>query len=405
MESDLIIIGAGLVGASLLAALKNSGFRIIVLESHIPISTQTQPDSRPLTINECSRRILETLGIWSTLQPWAEPIKTVHISEQNRFGTLRFKAAEENLAALGYVVPCDQLQNQLCRKGTENPAVKFVPLQKLLHIELEPDQEVQVTVQTQQGVLTVAAKLLVIADGAHSLARQMLNIDVVKPLDQHKGIIFTVEFSQPHPPICYERFTNQGIIAVLPLKNPLRCRIVWVASDKLMAEMQHWSDQRWCDQLQQVFHGRLKNCTMVDRGSVFPLETVLAKQQIKPGAVLLGNAAHTLYPLAAQGFNLGLRDAAALAEILVAAKKNQQSIGDLQVLKQYQDWRTADQRWITGLTLGISYLFEAPLPGLGMFRAGGLLATDLFEPLKRRLAKRFLGLSGKLPKLARGISL
>lgn len=402
---DIVIVGTGLVGTSLVVALQAQGWRIAVLETHVPVAAMAiQVESRPLFLAYGSQKILETMGIWRHLAAQAEAIQAVHVSQQNQFGVLRFRASEEHLPALGYVVPFDLLQQYMLQQAAQCAAVKFIAIQKILQVENQTDQ-VQVTVQTIDGEKILQTELLIAADGAHSPTRELLHIPTVEKASDEVALTVELELTEPHQHTAYQRFTEQGTIAILPLKNLQRCRLVWTLSRRLADQISQWPDSQLADYLQTALQGRLGNWRVLARGNVYPLETVLAQQQIRRGVILLGNAAHTIYPLAAQGFNLGLRDLAVLAEILVEARVNQQRLGDERVLTAYVEWRKADQRWITGLTSAISQLFDCHVPGLSAFRAAGLLITDLVLPLKHRLAKRLLGLAGKLPKLARGISL
>jgi 2-octaprenyl-6-methoxyphenol hydroxylase len=400
---DIIIMGAGLVGTSLAAALKNTHFRIAILETHLPELIAGGGDARPLSLAYGSHKILDTLGLWSELGKSAEPIQAVHVSEKNRFGALHFRATEEKVPALGYVVSFDRLQDLLYQQAAQSDAVTFIPIQKLMRVQYISGKT-KVSAATIHGEKTFEAELLVAADGAHSPTRELLGIAAQEQLGG-MALTLSVELTRPHQSIAYERFTEQGVIAVLPLKNSLRCRVVWTIGRDFAETVAQWSDVELAQYLQAAMHDRLGEWKILERGRVFPLEMVLAREQIRPGAVLLGNSAHTIYPLAAQGFNLGLRDVAALAETLIEARKNYQALGDETVLKQYLNWRMQDQRWISGLTDGASQFFDLQIPGLGALRGAGLFAADLFPPVKHRLAKRLLGLSGKLPKLARGVAL
>jgi len=402
MNYDIIVSGAGLVGVSLATALKNTPFKVAVLETHIPL--QSNDDIRPLSLAYSSQKILDTFGVWPSMADLAAPIQTVHVSEQNRLGFLYFRAAEENVPALGYVLTFAELQTRLYQTAAQMQQVKFISMQKLTGIRYQSGK-IEVTVQTLEGEKKLTAELLVAADGAHSPTRKLLGISAVEYPSQEIALTLAVEFSQSHQNTAYERFTDQGILAVLPQKNPHSGRVIWTISRALGEEVSDWPDAQLAEHLSAAMQQRLGKWTITHRGKLFPLQKVLAEQQYRPGAVLLGNAAHTIYPLAAQGFNLGLRDAATLAEILVNARENQQPLGDEPVLKSYVDWRCSDQRWIDGLTSGVSQLFGCHLPGLGRFRGAGLLMTNLLPPLKHRLAKRLLGLSGKCPKLVRGIRL
>lgn len=401
---DIIVVGAGLVGTGLVAALKNTSLNMAILETHLPVQIFEGADNRPLTLSYSSQKILETLGLWKELSECAEPIHAVHISEQNQFGTLCFRASEENVSALGYVVPVGVLQNLLYRQAAENNRVHFISIQKLTHIKND-EGKVWVTAQTIDGEKTLEAELLVAADGAHSPTRALLGIHADEKQNDDAALIVTVELAKPHQHTAYERFTQNGIVAVLPLKNPQHCRIVWTLPRTFSEEVLHWPDAELAEYLRAALQNRLGNWRVLAREKPFPLEMVWVQKQICPGVVLLGNAAHTLYPLAAQGFNLGLHDAATLAELLVDAQAKKKRLGNEDTLKSYLDWRLADQHWVTRLTYGASQLFELHAPGLGILRGAGLLAMDLIPPFKHRLARRFMGMSGKCPKLTRGIAL
>lgn len=405
MSFDIVIIGTGLIGTSLVVALQAQGWRIAVLETHVPVAAaQMQTESRPLFLAYGSQKILATMGVWQHLAAQAEAIQTVHVSQQHHLGMLRFRASEEHLPALGYVVPFDALQNHMLQQAAQCATVKFIAIQKILRVENQAER-VMVTVQTVAGEKTLQTELLVAADGAHSPTRALLNISAIEKFSDEVALTVELELREPHQHTAYQRFTEQGILAILPLQNLQRCRLVWTLSRSLADQVAQWPDAQLADYLSAAVQNRLGQWRVLTRGNVYPLETVLAQQQVRPGVVLLGNAAHTIYPVAAQGFNLGLRDLAVLAEILVEARANRQRLGDERVLTAYVNWRKADQRWITGLTSAVSQLFDCHVPGLAAFRAAGLLITDLILPLKHRLAKRLLGLAGKLPKLARGISL
>ncbi len=408
---DLMIIGSGLVGVSLAAALASADLNIIILETHLPVQ-DTAADSRPLALNYISQQILMNLGIWPKLADLAQPIKQVHISQQNHFGFLQFQAAEENVPALGYVVPIGELQNALYQAAEANSRIKYVSIQKLLHIKnrdsaikSRDDGLTQVIAQTIEGEKQWAAELVVIADGAHSPARELLGIEAIERSSGDVALTFTLELDQMHSACAYERFVEEGVIAVMPLKNPRHCRIVWTLKKELAASVGQWSETQLNDFFYSSLRGRLGHLRVLERGKAFPLQMVFAKEQVRPGVVLMGNAAHTLYPLAAQGFNLALRDVAWLAEVLRAARKQHFSLGAETVLQDYLQLRDEDQRWISRFVGSVGEFFDLRLPLLGAVRGVGLLTMGLIPPLKHRLASRLLGKSGKLPKLARGIAI
>ncbi len=392
-QYDLVIVGAGLVGTSLVAALKKSGFRIAVVETHLPALNQFKIDSRPLSLNYQSQKIFKELNIWQDLESDAAPILRVHISEQHRLGILNFRASEEKVPALGYVVPLTSLQNLLYQKAAQDEQVKFIMIQKLIHIE-KKSANIVISVQTHDGLKNLETPLLIAADGAQSPTRTLLKIPSTEKFYDDVAQVFLFELSKPHQYTAYERFTHKGAIAILPLKNTHHCRLVWTISSDFAKEIALWSDEQISEHLRQAMHDRLGPWRLVERGQSFRLSSVFAEKQILPGVVLLGNAAHTLYPLAAQGFNLGLRDAVSLAALLIQAKDHHQNWGSEAVLQSYVEKRSQDQRWISRFSNGLTPLFELQLPGLSLLRGAGLLAVDLIPPLKHRLARRLMGMEG-----------
>lgn len=403
---DIVIVGAGLVGSSVAIALQSLHRRIAILETHLPASVFNAAvnDTRPLALSYGSQIILQTLNVWPALQSLTTDIQTVHVSEQNRFGSLYFRASEEKVPALGYVVPAGDLHRSLYQEAARQPGVEFISIQKINQIQYQPSS-MTVHYETIQGKMTLQTPLLICADGTESTTRRLLNIAVKENSVKEKAITALLEVSEGHQQIAYERFTKQGILALLPLKNSRQSRLVWTMNLDLAEESMQWSDLQLSRAIEKNFNDRLGEVKIIERGKQYPLQLLFAEEQIRSGMVLIGNAAHTLYPLAAQGFNLGLRDAATLAEILTDGQSQGQALGDIKVLEKYLQWRLDDQRWISDLTSDVNQLFALQFPFLGTIRGLGLLATDLLPSFKHRLAKRLMGLSGRLPKLAMGIPL
>jgi 2-octaprenyl-6-methoxyphenol hydroxylase len=403
--TDIIIIGAGLVGTSLLNTLQGQGFRVRVLEHHLPtVMTSPQVDSRPITLSYSSYRILQTLGLWADLASQACPIQAVHVSDRGAFGRIHFQADAYDVPALGYVVPFDTLQQVLYQRAAAQPHVDFVSVQRIKSIQCE-NSGVMVCVETTQGEQIFQAALLIATDGTDSTARELMGVEVVAENPQEIAVTALLTFNDNHENRAYERFTDTGTLALLPLPESKKYRLVWTLTQAHANVVAQWSNSEVMTYIQQVFHNRIGDIVSLQLGQQYPLKTVKAKQIIGPGFVLLGNAAYTIYPHAAQGFNLALRDAAALGEILVDARAAVKSLGDIAVLQAYVDWRGADQQRTIKLTHCVSEIFGWQWPLINRVRGLGLLATDLLLPLKKRLALQMMGLAGRLPKLARGIPL
>ena len=399
-KSDLIIIGAGLMGTSLAVSMQNHGLQIKILEYYLPDATlPLQQDIRPITLSYVSYQILRTLGVWEDLAPESCPISTVHVSDQGALGSVRFRASELQVPALGYVVPFDKLQHILYQRAAFQKNVEIIPITNILAIHCGDVSSVNYL--TLEGEKDLQTSLLVAADGTESPARRLLNIPIEEENENEVALIASMDLAKPHNQTAYERFTPQGTLAVLPLFNQNQCRLVWSLSKRLADKVNQWSDEEFQDKVQKIFKNRLGEIKSLKRDRQFPLQFLIAKEQIRPGFVLLGNAAHTLYPVAAQGFNLGLRDVAALNELVVFAYQKHNSLGEISLLREYIKWRQEDQKRIIELTRNISQWFGLQLPLANRVRGLGLLATELLPSIKNQLAKRFLGLAGRLPKLVR----
>lgn len=399
-EFDVVIAGAGLAGCSLALALQQQGLKIALLEKHLPDFSDEQDNSfRPISLSHASVEICKTLGLWSSLSRLAAPIRQVRVSQQYAFGGLSFDAKDYHLDALGQVVPFKALHRALYQAISQQTGVSIVP------INVIDSAEPNLVVQTAQGIKTFVASLLVAADGAQSTVRQLLNIPVTTRQKDEMALIARLDLASPHQSMAFERFCDQGILALLPLSAVNSYGFVWTMPSTKASEVKQWDDITLQQFISQQFGRRLPAIKSLDRGILWPLRTVIADQQIAEKSVLLGNAAHTIYPLAAQGFNLALRDVAALAEILVQALMSGQALGSQATLKKYCDWRLQEQKKIITLTSNIAGAATLKLPLASCMRGLGLLAVDLFPPLKRRIAELTLGLSGKSPKLVRGLPL
>lgn len=388
MDADIIVVGAGLVGTSFVAALDPT-IKVIILEQHLPDFSTTTKD-RPLSLAYGSQQILQRWGVWNQVATDACPINTVHVSEQGRFGVAHFSAQQQRVAALGYVVSYNALHKALYDNVCQKPQVSIVQTQ---HIDqLVCDREAAtVQLRTASGEQALSASLLVAADGQHSRCRELMGISAKK--DNIGGTAFIVELtlSQPHEHVAYERFTQWGAMAVLPLFVHDRVRLVWTCSEQDWQEIQSWSDATLLSNIQSVFSGRLA-ITGCEKGHHFALQTVLAQQQYLERFLLLGNAAHSIFPIAAQGFNLSLRDVKAISGLVNDACQEQQNIGSLELLQQYTDLRYQDQQRIAAITKKSVDVFALKAPGFGLLRGMGLLGLDMLSSVKGRLAKRLMGL-------------
>lgn len=405
-KSDIVIVGAGLVGTSLAVALQNQGLRIAILEHHLPQTTMHVPrDIRPITLSLGSHQILHTLGVWNDLVDEVCPVSIVHVSEQGVLGSVRFRADELGVPALGYVVPFFRLQKILYQRATAQKDVEIITMNQIKSIQCGYENAVVHYVTVDGETRQLVADLLVGADGTRSIVRQFLNIAAKEENKNEIALVALLELEKPHHFTAYERFTSRGILAVLPLFHRHYCRLVWTMSKVKADEIEQWTDERFKEAVQIIFGHYLGNIKSAIRDKRYLLHLLLTKRQIQSHSILIGNAAHTFYPFTAQGFNLGLRDVAVLSEVLTTAHREKKPLGDIHLLQNYERWCKTDQNLAAGLARGISGWFGLQLPLINRLRGLGLLATELLFPFKKRLAKSAMGLVGRLPKLVRGLKL
>ena len=408
-DYDLIIVGGGMVGASLACALSKLPLRIAIIEA-VPYQDNKQPsyDDRAIALSFGSRRIFDGLGLWPDIAKHTTAINRIHVSDQGRFGFTRLDNKQENVDALGYVITARNLGGALVQQLDQIDNLTLLSPAKLIDLKLGDDHSTAV-IEKNEKTETLTAQLIVAADGGNSAVRKLLDIHTTDHDYNQTAIVtnITPEFS--HQNIAYERFTKHGPLALLPMENN-RCALVWTQSPQEAERILELNDKDFLNELQPCFGQRLGLLLKVGKRVAYPLKLVKAQEQVRNRLALIGNAAHTLHPIAGQGFNLGLRDVATLAQIIsdVSVNNNAQQnsdIGELEVLKNYAQWRTRDHRQVIGFTNTLVEIFSNNFPPLAMARNLGLITTDIVPPLKHALSKHSMGISGKLPRLARGLPL
>lgn len=404
-DYDLLIIGGGMVGASLACALAGQGLRIGLVEA-APLTVNDPPgyDDRSIALAEGTRRIFQTLGLWEALAPDATPIRQIHVSERGSPGFAHLDSCEEGVAALGCVAEARLIGKALLAKLPKLPGVELLCPARLETVVIEPDAACVTLRFPDERTVALRASLLVAADGAHSPVREQLGIAALRWEYGQQAVIANVTPARPHENVAYERFTPDGPVALLPLSGN-RCAVVCTVDDADERAVMALDDAGFIALLQERFGDRLGPFLRVGRRQAWPLFLLKAREQVRSRLALIGNAAHTLHPIAGQGFNLGIRDVAALAEVISDAGRMGEDIGALKALNRYADWRRRDQRQTVLFTDALNRLFAHPLPPLRIARTLGLLAFDLSPPLKRRFARQAMGLDGRLPRLARGLAL
>jgi 2-octaprenyl-6-methoxyphenol hydroxylase len=416
LSFDLAIVGGGLVGASLALALRELPLRVLLVERFAPESgAQPSFDERTTALGNGSRRIFETLGVWQDMVRDAAPIRAIHVSDAGRFGFARLNAADQGVEAFGYVVPNRVIGAALwgrLREFVDRPAQTATRLQldvrmpaRTGHISILP-QEAQLEVLRDAGAAPSIerARLLVAADGAQSSVRDTAGIGSHLQDYQQVAVVVTVAAERPHDGTAYERFTPGGPLAVLPLASG-RYTFVWTLAPGEAAQVLAADDAQFLAQLQRCFGWRVGRLMQAGRRSAYPLALTRADAASAARTVLIGNASQALHPVAGQGFNLGLRDAAALAEMISECAQRGTDWSAAEALQRFGAQRAADRRGVVGFTDGLVKLFGDTRPGIAPLRDLGLLLFDLAPPAKRALARLSWGFAGRTPRLARGLPL
>ena len=404
MNVDVAIVGGGMVGATLGVALAPLELQVALIEA-IPHNSAAQPsfDERTTALSNGSRKILETIGVWSALSAQATPIAKIHVSDQGRFGFARIDAAEQGLAAMGYVVPNRALGSALWPRLAGIPGLTvFCPAE--LSQVTSNDAEVSLQIAAGGSQTEIKAKLIVAADGAHSAVRAAFGVGAEVRDYEQTAVITTVLPQRFHDNVAYERFTPSGPLALLPLDGG-RCTLVLTLSKEAAQAAMAWSDREFLAELQHRFGFRLGRFLKVGRRVPYALSLTQATRTSAERCVIIGNAAQGLHPVAGMGFNLGLRDVASLAELIADYARGDGDPGSRELLAEYDAWRAADRRGVIGFTDGLIRAFSNPLSSVRRLRNLGLLAFDLLPPAKSALSRLSTGGSGRIPKLARGVAL
>lgn len=390
-DVDILIVGGGLTGAALMLALADAGLTTLLVET-TPFSEHTHPDfdARSLALSPASVRILQMLNVWPRLSEWVTPVEAIQVSEQHCFGKTRLSSESKN--PLGYVV---EIQHISATLHSLLPNECILAPAELTAIN---PTEGTATISRATGPITVKAQLIVAADGAKSTVRTLCGVKTKNKPYQQQAVVANIGLARPHQHHAFERFTQTGLLALLPLKG-LRASLVWALPPKEAEQLARLPERDFLNALQRDFGYQLGRFTRVGQRMIYPLQQVIVSQHVIGRVVFVGNAAHTLHPVAGQGFNLGLRDVAQLAQCII-----HQGIHP-GMLDAYQTSRRHDQTSISQLTDGLIELFTSPIPGMALARSAGLVALDN-APLLKRLLKRYArGFAGTIPDLVCGIAL
>lgn len=405
---DVLVAGGGMVGASLAAALARLPLRVVVVEQ-VPLAAGGQPsfDERTTALSRSSQRILAGLSLWGSLAEEAAPIRRIHVSERGRFGTSVMDAAEEGVEALGYVLPNRSLGGVLWADLARHTNLSLLTPASVLEAR-HGERDLRVVLRHGDVEASINTRLLVVADGARSRLREQLGIRARQRAYGQVAVVGIVEAMGPVPDAtAYERFTVDGPLALLPVGGR---RFAFVLTRKAEAApgILALPDDAFRQLLQQEFGLRLGRFGQLGPRAGHPLELTVTDSVTAPRVAVVGNAAHGLHPVAGQGYNLGLRDAAVLAELLADGIRRAPAdfdAGAPALLDRYREWRGPDQRKVVAFTDGLVRLFDLQGGVTGRVRGLGLQGFDLLPGAKGLLARQTMGLGGRLTRLARGLPL
>lgn len=403
---DIAIIGGGLVGASLACALSPLGLRVALVEA-VAFKAASQPsyDDRTLALSAATCQILKGLGIWQQVADTATPIRAIHVRELGRPGRVLMDPAELGLDRFGHVLEARVFGSVMMERLPRLENVDFLCPASVSALQVEPHRA-RITVSDAAGERLIEAKLLVGADGAQSFVREALGIESERHDYGQSAVICNVTPEQEHRGRAFELFSPSGPFAVMPHVNG-RCGLIWCVPTEQVDEVMNLPDAEFLAQANQRFGDHLGRFVKIGKRSHYPLKLVRAKEDIRPRVVILGNAAHAIHPVGAQGFNLGLRDVAVLAEVLADARHMDADSdpGSMDLLQRYSAWRKPDHDGTIAYSDGLARIYSNPTALAAFGRTAGLLAHALVPALRRQMAVKAMGFRGRIPRLARGEAL
>ena len=404
LRADLLIVGAGMVGSALALALQGSGLQVLLLDgspmSVKPFDPQAAFEPRVSALSAASPRILERLGVWDGITARrASPYTDMHVWDGSGTGQIHFSAASLHAEVLGHIV--------------ENRVVQDALLDRLHDCDLGLLANARLEQMRRSGddwLLTLAdgrtlrAPLVIAADGANSAVRRLTGVATREWDYLHHAIVTSVRGALPHRMTAWQRFTDNGPLAFLPLERDGEhdwCSIVWSTTPGEAQRLMALDDVQFCSELERAFEGRLGTVLSADPRLCVPLRQRHAKRYVAEGLALIGDAAHTIHPLAGQGVNLGFLDAAVLAEVLLRAAGRGERLADVKVLSRYERRRMPHNLALMAAMEGFERLFQAdPLP-VRWLRNTGLKLVDHMPEAKALFVREALGLIGDLPDLAK----
>lgn len=393
-RADVIIVGGGMVGLAMACALKDTGLHVVLIERGVAaVHHSLGRDCRVSAIVRGNVRILQGLGVWQYLEKDAGPMRRMHIWDNQELGGIRFDAAEIGEDALGFLVENSLMQKAMQRVLVDAEHVELCCPAEIASMEWR-DADVRVSLSDGRKL---TAALIVGADGGRSWVREQAGISCHQRDYQQKGIVATVRPERPHGGVACQRFLPTGPLAMLPMTDHL-CSIVWSAEDAEAERLMAMSDEDFLAALNASFGPVFGRIQEAGKRAAFPLKAQLAKHIVRPRLALIGDAAHTVHPLAGLGVNLGFRDAMVLAQEIADARRFEEDWGNLSVLNRYMKQRLPDVMSVMGAMEGFHQLFTHDFPGLKPLRGLGMRLVGNSGAIKHLLMRNSTGLSLPVPR-------
>ncbi len=403
LTADITIVGGGLVGASLAVALRDTPLKLAVVEA-VPLNHSAQPsyNERTVALTWNARQIFSAMGIWEDIaKDGIEPIKDIHVSSRGKYGAAHLDARDVGTEALGYVVSTRLLGKVLYKAIHQSNNITLLEGAKANSLTKDPLYN-RVEVEKDQSKIALKSRLVVLADGGRSALNNLFSVSK-QPYPQSALLTF-VSADRPHNGRAFERFTNEGPIALLP-HNDNRYALVWTCKPENLNHRLELNERDFLEELQASFGDRAGNFTAAAPRNHYPLERLKVESPVSERCVLIGNAAHTVHPVAGQGFNLGLRDVAELSELIAFNTVQDKDIGDFESLNHYASLRKRDTQMVHRFTHSLIGLFSSENLPVKILQSAILHSIEMMPPAKRFLLERTMGLSGRHSRLASGLPL
>ncbi len=397
LDCDLVIVGGGIVGATLATALKASGLRIVMIEAQAQVKAASKPQAYALSL--LSGRIFESIGVWEKILPQIGKFRSIRLSDADHPQVVKFQTSDLGTDYLGYVGEHRVILEALQTAIAESSKIQWLCPAEVIAVDYQ-DTEAVVTVKAEGQLQQVRSKLVIGADGARSPMRSGVGIKTQGWKYWQSCVAFTVKHNAPRNDMAFERFWYSGPMGILPLPGN-RCQIVWTAPHDQAKAIKELDETEFLSQLQQRTGGLLGELELVSDRFLFSVQLMQSERYTNPRLALVGDAAHCCHPLGGQGLNLGIRDAAALAEVLGKAHQQGEDIGSLKVLKRYQRWRRKENWIILGFTDFLDRLFSNQWWLLMRVRRLGLWLINTLPFVKRLSLQLMTGLLGKMPQLVK----